>query len=205
MAAFIDEAENNYHVNTLVLYASIENVALIADIPCFFSNFWQILSMYRWFVYSMFVNSGEHAASFLVPGGFSSLFTWVWSICSSFLAAWGTFSCRLTCEFSTSDFWITEHPVSWCLADSFSFIVISGLTRHPKLGEEVSSLYWVRITRFTGLAFAVGEPSSEVLFFPRFDTAPIIMRSPNLREMAEKFLVLSNHKRWFHSFFEKLP
>ena len=39
MAAFIDEAQNNPHVNTLVLYESIENVALIADIPNFFSKF----------------------------------------------------------------------------------------------------------------------------------------------------------------------
>ena len=52
----------------------IENVALIADIPNFFSKNRKILPMYRWFVYSMFLNSDEHAASFLVPGGFSSLF-----------------------------------------------------------------------------------------------------------------------------------
>ena len=36
MAAFIDEAKNNRHVNTLVLYASIENVELIAHIPNLF-------------------------------------------------------------------------------------------------------------------------------------------------------------------------
>ena len=39
MAAFIDEAKNNLLVDTLVLYASIENVALIADIPNFVSKF----------------------------------------------------------------------------------------------------------------------------------------------------------------------
>ena len=33
MPAHIDEAKNILHVNTVVLYASIENVALIADIP----------------------------------------------------------------------------------------------------------------------------------------------------------------------------
>ena len=43
MAAFIDEAKNNLHVNTLVLYGSIDNVALIADIPNFFSKFRKIL------------------------------------------------------------------------------------------------------------------------------------------------------------------
>ena len=30
--------------------------------------------MYRWLVYSMFLNSGEHAASFLEPGESSSLY-----------------------------------------------------------------------------------------------------------------------------------
>ena len=39
MAALIDEAKNNHHVNTLVLYASIENVTLIADTPKFLSKF----------------------------------------------------------------------------------------------------------------------------------------------------------------------
>ena len=34
----IEEAKNNPNVNTLVLYASIGNVALIADIPNFFSK-----------------------------------------------------------------------------------------------------------------------------------------------------------------------
>ena len=33
MAAFIDEAMNIIHINTFVLYACIENVALVADIP----------------------------------------------------------------------------------------------------------------------------------------------------------------------------
>ena len=36
MAAFIDEVKNIHHFNTFALYASIENVALIADIPNFF-------------------------------------------------------------------------------------------------------------------------------------------------------------------------
>ena len=45
----------NYHINTLVLYASIENVASLADIPNFFCRNWKILLMYRWFVSSMFL------------------------------------------------------------------------------------------------------------------------------------------------------
>ena len=39
MAAFTDEAESNLHVNTSVLYANIEHVALIADVPNFISKF----------------------------------------------------------------------------------------------------------------------------------------------------------------------
>ena len=58
-------------------------------------------------------------------------------------------------------FWITELPVSWCLAGSFSFIVIPRIdSRSQKLDEEVSSLNWLRITRFTSLAFAVGDHRS---------------------------------------------
>ena len=38
MAAFIDEAGNVHHFNTFVVCASIENVALVADIPNFFSK-----------------------------------------------------------------------------------------------------------------------------------------------------------------------
>ena len=53
---------------------------------------------------------------------------------------------------------------------------------------EVSSLHWLRITRFTGLAFAVREPSFEVISCPRFDMAPMIMRSLTLEniEMATR-------------------
>ena len=83
-------------------------------------------------------------------------------------------------EFPTSDFESPscQFPGAWqALFLSSSF---SGMTRDPKLDEEVSSLYWLRITRFTGLAFAVGEPSFEVVFCPRFDMAPITMRSLSL-------------------------
>ena len=81
--------------------------------------------MYRWFC--VFHVSELWRACSKFPWcveGFSSLFIWVWPFCPSFLAAWRTFTCRLTWEFSTSDFQITELPVSWYWADSFSFIVI---------------------------------------------------------------------------------
>ena len=72
-----------------------------------------------------------------------------------FLVAWRTFSCPLTWDFSISDFESPsiQFPGAWptlFLSSSFS-----GLTRDPKLGEENSSLHWLRITRLTGLAFAV--------------------------------------------------
>ena len=180
------------------------NVALI---PNFFTKFWKILSMYRWFVYSMFLNSGEHAASFLVPGGFSSLFIWLWSFCPSSLAAWRTFSCRLTWEFSTSDFELprSQFPGTWStlfLSSSFP-----GLTWDPKLDEEVASLYCLCISRFTGLAVAVGEPSFEVVSYDLFDMASITMRSlilekhfKWLQEYIEKLTILNTHRRWFHYF-----
>ena len=147
MAASINEAVKNSHVNTLVLYASIENVALIADNPNFFSKHWKILPMCRPFVYTMFLYSGEGAASFLVPEGFSSLLTWDWSFCSSFLVAWRTFSCRLTWEFSTSDFESPSIQFPGACPTLFLSSSFPGLTRDPKLGEEISSLHWLCITR----------------------------------------------------------
>ena len=125
MAASIDEAMNNLHVNGLVLYASM------------------ILPMYRWFVYCMFLNSGCWACSKFpglillpqFPGGLKNLL--------------------LSTHRRFFDFWfrITELPVSWCLADSFLSLSFTGLTRDPKLDEEMSSLHWLCMSRITGLAF----------------------------------------------------
>ena len=67
MAALIDEVVNIPNINTIVLYASIENDALVADIPNFFCINWKILSVYLWFVCSMFFNSGAETASSLEP------------------------------------------------------------------------------------------------------------------------------------------
>ena len=109
MAAFIDGVINILHIDTFVLHASIENVALVAGIPNFFRKHWKILLVCWWFVYSMFFNSGDDAASFLelVELEFfslSSLSAWFWSSCTSCLDAYGTFSCRLVWENPTSEF-----------------------------------------------------------------------------------------------------
>ena len=79
--------------------------------------------MYRWFVYSMFLNSDEHAASFLVPGGFSSLSIFGLILLPQFPG--GLKDLLLSTYLTIFDlrFRITVLPVSWCLADSFSFIV----------------------------------------------------------------------------------
>ena len=83
---------------------------------------------------------------------------------------------------------VTQFPGAWpilFLSSSFP-----GLTRDPKLDEEVSSLHWLCITRFTSLAFAVGEPSFEVVSCPPFDMAPITMFSL-IRMSASTFLVFT--------------
>ena len=69
MAAFIDEVTSILQINIYVLYAWIENVASLADIPnlLFLREIKKILPMYWWFVHSMFLNSGDDAASLLVP------------------------------------------------------------------------------------------------------------------------------------------
>ena len=124
MAAFMDEAKNNHHVKTVVLYASIENVSLIADIPNFFSKISKILSLYRWFVYSMFLNSGEHAASFLVPGGFLFTPDLGLILLPQFRGGLNNLLLSTYLRIFYFRFRISELPGSWCLADSFSFIVI---------------------------------------------------------------------------------
>ena len=90
-----------------------ENVASLADIPNLFCRNWKILLMHWWFVYSMFLNSGEDAASFLVllelECFLSSLSVWSWSS-RSFLFGFGFLvglvngsprSFRSTCELDT--------------------------------------------------------------------------------------------------------
>ena len=111
-------------------------------------------------------------------------FIWVGSFCTSFLVAWRTFSCRLTWEFSTSNFELpcSQFPGAWpilFLSSSFT-----GLTQSPK----------------STLAVAVGEPSFEVVSCPLFDMAPITMRSLTLER---KFLKRSRRIHWETHYIEQ--
>ena len=120
--------------------------------------------MYRWFVYSM-----------------------LWA-CSKFPCAWreGSLHSLFGFDLFASFLALENFPGAWpthFLSSSFT-----GSTRDPQFDEEVSSLYWLRITTFTGLAFAVGEPSFEVVFCPRFDMAPITMRSLSFERKLFKWL-----------------
>ena len=95
--------------------------------------------MYWWFVYSMFLNSGNNEANFLE------------------LAKLEYFSL------------ITFYCLDACTT-SFLSSAYSGLTIYLKLREEISSLRYSGSTRY-GFAFAVGEPSFEVVFWPLFNMA----------------------------------
>ena len=131
----------------------------------------------------------------------------------SFLVAWRIFSCRLTWVFFDFRFLSHRAPSFLVPADSCSFIVIPRIDQRSQTWWRNLSLHWLRITRLTGLAFAVGEPSFEVVFCPRFDMVPIMMRSLTwerkllkwLQEYIEKLITLNKHRKWFHSCFEKLP
>ena len=78
------------------------------------------------------------------PCAWRDLFTlyWVWSFCPSFLAAWRTFSCRLTREFSTSDFESPsiQFPGAWqTLFLSSSFL---GLAAHHQIHRSCFCCRW---------------------------------------------------------------
>ena len=171
MAAFIDEAKNILLINTFVLYASTENVALIADIPDFFSKHWKILPMYRWYVYSMIRNSGVDATStsllvLLELACFlSSLCVWSWSSRLLFPTAIGTFSRQLAWEYPISNLETDRQLFPAAISTSFLLSVFPGLTRDPNFCEESFSLLKLHITRLMGLAFAgiVGLSPSESL------------------------------------------
>ena len=116
------------HINTFVLYACIENVASLADIPNLFCRNWKILLMYWWFVYSMFLNSGDDAASFFVLLEFkkcflSSLSVWSWSSHAVSSCSWNIF---LLTHLRISDFWswVGSHQFPGCYCDLLSFIGI---------------------------------------------------------------------------------
>ena len=156
-AAFIDEAKNNSNVNTMVLYACIDNVRRLMTFPISspkLSRFslWQILSMYWWFMYicSEFL-SLTHTEQF-------SLCYWSMTVVSHycvfgvessrqlFPAATGILWCRLAWEYPISDLEANRMLFPRCYFDFFH--------RY--------SLDWPQIPNFL-LAFAIGEPSLEVV------------------------------------------
>ena len=156
--AFIDEAKNNLNVNTLVLYESIGKVALIADNPSTFPNFersypcidglcipcvWILVSMQQ--VSLCLVDFRHSSLEFdpfaTVPGGLENL------LLSTHLRI---FDFR---------FRITLLPVSWCLADSFSFIVIHRI-------DSISRTWW----RSFLLALAVHHQIQRCCFCCRWAT-----------------------------------
>ena len=110
--------------------ACIENVASFADIPNLLCRNWKILLTYGWFVCSMFLDSGVDATSLFVSLEvqcfFSSLCVWSWSTRMLFPAA---------------------------IPTSFLTSVFTGMTRDPKLCEEIFSFLGLRITRLMGPRF----------------------------------------------------
>ena len=157
----------------------------------------------------------------------------LWWRCSKFPCAWGVlihflfgcdpsapvswwlelfFSCRLTREYPTSNFESGSIQFLGACPTPFLSSSFPGLTRDPKLCEEISSLHGLCI-RLISLAVAVGEPLFEVASCLRFDMAPITMRSliwerkllKWLQEYIEKLIMLNKQSRWSHSSFEKLP
>ena len=107
----------------------------------------------------------------------------------------------LSIHLRISDFWtwVGSHQFPAYYFDFFSF------TEHPRIDKRYQTL-WRH-----GLAFAIGEPSFEVVFFP-FLTTPCFLISSSeinslkcLQEYIEKLMVLNKQRRWFHSSLEKLP
>ena len=143
---------------------------------------------------------------------FSSLFARVWSFCPSFLAARLTFSCRYTWEFHL-------RSLSW---NYHSFLVLSQrfFLRRP-------TPYWLEIPNFvvrhplyTYCALpdwwvwllpreACHSRSCLVLASTRHQTqCALWLESENFWngcwKNVEKLMILKKHRKWFHSFLEKL-
>ena len=164
----------------------------------------------------MFLNSGVDATStshlVLLESKclLSSLCVWSWSSRTLFPTAIGTFSCRLAWEYPISDLVADRLLFPAAISTSVLSSVFSGLARYPKLCEEISSLLGSRATRH-GLAFAIGEPSFEVVFWPRFDMVLCFLTWSSerkslkcLQQYIEKLIMLSKQRRWFQTSREKL-
>ncbi len=133
---------------------------------------------YRWFVYSILLISEFWWRYSKFPG--------VWKILFTFYVGWILVSpiSSLLEEPSLVDPLESLRLPILNLRTS-SFLVsgrlffhhyLPGLTRDPKLDEEVSSLYWLRITIFTSLAVAVAEPELSLNCEPTKKVIPHILR-----------------------------
>ena len=119
----------------------------------------------------------------------------------------------LSIRLSVLDFWswngspaVSSGYLHFC-----SFIGIHRIDqRDPKLREDVSSFFCSPSTRH-GVAFTVGEPSFEVVFWPVFVMALCFPRCSSERKSLiwlqgyiDELEMLNKQRRWFHSFLEKL-
>ena len=162
----------------------------------------------------MFSISGDTASSsFPLLRESFSLFGRIKSFCPSFLAARLTISCRYNWELPTSAFemGLPQFPVAkLTLFLLFSF---SGLPGDCDPCDETPSLHWPCNTTLVSQAFAIGDPSLEVVYCSRFDVAPKTVRFPSLEredvkwlpEYVENHMMFNKHRKRFHSFLEKLP
>ena len=125
----------------------------------------------------MFSISGDTATGCPVLGESSSLFGWVKTFCPSFLEAKLTISGQYIWELPTSAFELELHRFLAARLTLFLSYSFHGLTGDPDPCDEAPSFHWPCNTRLLGRAFAIKDPSLEVVSCPRFDMAPITTRS----------------------------
>ena len=116
--------------------------------------------------------------------------------------------CRVTC--CDSHWWFVIFMFWYSGFDAPNTSLLAQLELEYYLSE-ISSFLESRATRH-GLAFAIGEPSSEVASWPRFDMAlgsptwSSERKSPTwLQENIVKLKMLNKRRRCFRSSCEKLP
>ena len=200
------------HFNTLILYASNENVAFIAYISNFFSKIWKILSMCRCFVYFMFLNFGGYATSSLRV--WKVLFTLYLDLVLLCQFPDVLKILLLSTLFRNFDFRfrISVLPVSWSLVNSFSFIVIYPIDSRVQIWWGSFFLVLTAFLQNQRSYFNTDESSFEKISCPRFDMTPIVMRSlildrklfTSLQEYIQKLKKLSKRKKGHHSSLETL-
>ena len=181
----------HWSYSQFLLYALtyLLNVWVIGEIHVF--HFW-------WYCYKL-----------PCAGGSSSLF---WSGLSLFAQVSLQQGCHLlSTHFGTSNFgiWTATTPVSRGQANSFLVVFIHRIDWTSRSVWRYT-LFALALQHQTGRSgFAIEDPSLEVVSCPRFDMAPITRRSLNLEKWlpkyVEKHMMLNKHKKWFHSFLDKLP